>query len=330
MNAPDTCHALGPDLALLAPPSYAIRPSAQGLAGVESATGVVLSVLLKPSAAGQLSPERLIDSALALIRKKHPTAQPMSATESISLDGCSGRVAQLQANGPGTAPIQIVLTALVVPDRADATQQRNLIIVLEVPAAIFGQHREHYLRFAQAQLQIGPVKTAQPARLVLELAPMAPPEDPEPAAVQVAPSAPARAIPEKSPQPVRPQTRTQASAAAANASADEDDSLACAAQGQRTLAISIALSFVSRAVGNVPDVPILFAYAIAAAVLIYAISGVLKICSGFAYSMNTKLALMFCSSVPLLGIFTWVYLSIKTTRRLRAAGFQVGLFGVRA
>ena len=46
--------------------------------------------------------------------------------------------------------------------------------------------------------------------------------------------------------------------------------------------------------------------------------------------MNAKLALMFLSSVPLAGIAAWVYLSVKTTRRLRAAGYRVGLFGARA
>ncbi|HWS24967.1 MAG TPA: hypothetical protein VN259_00210 [Xanthomonadales bacterium] len=329
MNASDTSHALGPDLALLAPPSFALRPSAQGLVGAETGTGAALSVLLKPTAAGSLSPERLIESALALMQKKHPGAQRVGATEPVSIDGCSGRVALLQVNVPGTTPIHIVLTAMIVPDPANAAQQRNLILVLEVPAAAFEQRREYYLRFAQAQLRIGAARSAQTTPWVLELAPMAPPAEPEPA---VAPATPVRAIPEPAPQPIRPQTRKPAPAAApaAVATDNQDASLAAAAQGQRTLAISILLSFIARAIGNVPDVPVLLAYAISAAVLIYAISGVLKICSGFAYSMNAKLVVMFCSSVPLLGIFTWVYLSIKTTRRLRAAGYQVGLFGARA
>lgn len=110
----------------------------------------------------------------------------------------------------------------------------------------------------------------------------------------------------------------------------EDELLASAALGQRTLVISIVLSFVARAVGNVPDVPVFLAYIVSAAVLLYAISGVLRICSGFRYSLNRKLVLMFCSSVPLIGIVCWVWLSIRTTRRLRAAGYRVGLFGVRS
>lgn len=329
MIASDTSHALAPDLALLAPPSFAIRPSAQGLTGNEPSSGAVLSVLLKSTAAGSPSGERLIESALALMQKKHPGAQGLGTIESIAVDGCSGRVALLHTSTTTDASIHIALTTLIVPDPANAAQQRNLILVLEVPTTQFLKDREGYLGFARQRLRIATVRSEQSAPLVLELAPMAPPEEPKPAVVQAAPPAPERAIPEKPPARARAHDRTQAPAAT-NATPDEDELLLMASQGQRTLAISILLSFVARAIGNVPDVPVLLAYAIAAAVLIYAISGVLKLCSGFGYSMNAKLALMFCSSVPLLGICTWIYLSVKTTRRLRAAGYQVGLFGARA
>jgi hypothetical protein len=43
-----------------------------------------------------------------------------------------------------------------------------------------------------------------------------------------------------------------------------------------------------------------------------------------------KLACMFLSSVPLLNLITWIVLSTKTTRKLRNAGYEVGLFGVRS
>lgn len=322
MTAAATSHALAPDLALLAPPSFAIRPSAQGLVGSEAGSGAVLSLLLKPTAAGGVGHERLIESALAMMQKKHAGAERIGAPQTISVDGSSGRSALMRATTTANASIHIVLTTVIAPDPANAQAQRNLIAVLEVPTAAFEQRREHYLGLVQRHLRIGAVRSAQPPP-VLELAPMEAPKAPEPApaATELPPAAvlqhrsdpPARARPQATPVP-----------------ADEGELLASAAQGQRTLAISIALSLVARAIGNVPDVPVFLAYAIAAAVLIYAISGVLKICSGFGYSMNAKLALMFLSSVPLAGIAAWVYLSVKTTRRLRAAGYRVGLFGARA
>lgn len=357
MNAADSSHALGPDLALSAAPSFAIRTSAQGLTGSEASTGATLSVLVKVTAAGSLSQDRLIESALALMQKKHPGAERIGAPESISITGSSARSALLRATTPSTVPIHIVLTAVIVPDPTNPLQQRNLIVVLEVPTAAFEQRRADYQGFAQQRLRIGavvsaapaspapPASPASPAPLVLELAPMAPAEEaetatnsaaaPPPAPVRVAagkpPSpTPIRVAAEKPPAPARARERTQSPAAPPSAAKYEDALLVSAASGQRTLAFSILLSFVARAVGNVPDVPVFLAYAIGAAVLIYAISGVLKICTGMGYSMNAKLALMFCSSVPLLGIACWVYLSIKTTRRLRAAGYQVGLFGARA
>lgn len=324
MNAAATSHALAPDLALLAPPSFAIRPSAQGLVGSEAGSGTVLSLLLKPTAAGGLGHERLIESALAMMQKKHAGAERIGAPQTVSVDGSSGRSALLRATTTANASIHIVLTTVIAPDPANAQAQRNLIAVLEVPTAAFEQRREHYLGLVQRHLRIGAGRSAQPPP-VLELAPMEAPKAPQPAPAPAAtelPPAPVLQHRSDSPSRARPQPTP--------VPADQGELLASAAQGQRTLAISIALSFVARAIGNVPDVPVFLVYAIAAAVLIYAISGVLKICSGLRYSMNSKLALMFLSSVPLAGIACWVYLSVKTTRRLRAAGYHVGLFGARA
>jgi hypothetical protein len=329
MNAPDIRHALAPDLALLAPPTFAVRSTAQGLSAVESGTGVVLTVLLKASANGALDDQRLLDSTVALVHKKHVAAERVGVPTPIVVGSCRGRSALLRATTPGNASIDIVVTTLIVPDPANAAQQRNLIVVLEVPTPVFGQRPAVYQRFVQDRLQIGAATTVPAPPLVLELAPLEEPAKPETSA------APTEVPP--APTPVPAPTPTPALAAPKRpsqpvevAEPDEDELLACAARGQRTLAISIALTFVARAIGNVPDVPVLLAYAISAAVLFYAISGVLQICSGFRYSQNRKLVLMFCSSIPLIGIACWVYLSIRTTRRLRAAGFQVGLFGVRS
>jgi len=322
MNAAAPSHALAPDLALLEPPSFAIRPSAQGLVGSEAGSGAVLSLLLKPTAAGSLGHERLIESALAMMQKKHAGAECIGAPQTISVDGSSGRSALMRATTTAHASIHIVLTTVIAPDPANAQAQRNLIAVLEVPTGAFEQRRGHYLGLVQRHLRIAAARPAQTPP-VLELAPMEAPKVPEPApAATELPPAPVLQQRSDPPSRARPQPTP--------ALGDEGELLASAAQGQRTLAISIALSLVARAIGNVPDVPVFLAYAIAAAVLIYAISGVLKICSGFGYSMNAKLALMFLSSVPLAGIAAWVYLSVKTTRRLRAAGYRVGLFGARA
>ena len=326
MNTPDTSHVLAPHLVLLVPPTFALRETAQGISAVDAATGVVLSTLLKSSASGTPDDNRLLDSAMALLQKKHAGAERVGAPTPIVVGGCRGRCGLLQAT-TSKGPTHLVLTTLIVPDPMNAAQQRNLIVVLEVPTALYASRAEFYQRFVLDRLQIGEAPAPLTGPLVLELAPLEEPAKPEPAAVRTElpkTPAPAAAPPPRVAAAARPIPPVVVAEPA------EDELLASAALGQRTLAISIALSFVARAIGNVPDVPLLLAYAISAAVLIYAISGVLKICSGFRYSMNHKLVLMFCSSVPLIGIICWVWLSIRTTRRLRTAGFQVGLFGVRS
>lgn len=325
MNAPDTSHTLAPELVLRTPPSFVVRSGAQGLTAIESGSGVTLSILLKSSAIGAPDDDRLLESAMALVQKKHTGAVRLGVPVPITAAGCRGRCALLQGTSPDPA-VHLVLTTLIVPDPALPAQQRNLIGVLEVPTAIYAQRPTFYQQFIQSRLQVGNAAKAPAAPTVLELAPLEEPAKPEPPAPRIEPASPAKP---PAPAPAmasaaRPVSRQPV------AEPDDDELLASAAIGQRTLAISIALSFVARAIGNVPDVPVLLAYAISAAVLIYAISGVLRICSGFRYSMRRKLVLMFCSSVPLVGIVCWVWLSVRTTRRLRAAGFEVGLFGVRS
>ncbi len=323
MNASDIRHALAPNIALLAPATFTVRSTALGLSAIEAGTGAVLTILLKPSAKGIPDDQRLLESALALVQKKHPGAERVGVPAAVVIGGHHGRCVSLQAATTATAPVHILLTTLILPDPENPAQQRNLIVALEVSTQVFGQRPAFYQGLLQDRLQIGAAAAVPAVPRVLELAPI------EQAAATNSTAGEAELPGKCTPAPTA-RARPPARAPAEPAEASEDELLASAARGQRTLAISIALSFVARAIGNVPDVPVLMAYFVSAAVLIYAVSGVLKICSGFRYSQNHKLVLMFCSSIPLIGIFCWVWLSVRTTRRLRAAGFQVGLFGVRS
>jgi hypothetical protein len=325
MNQSDISHVLAPDLALLAPATFAVRSTAQGLSAIETGTGAVLTILVKPSASGTPDEQRLLESAIALVQKKHPRAERIGVPAQVVIGGQRGRCASLQTATSANVEIRILLTTVILPDPENAAQQRNLIVALEVPTQVFGQRPAFYQQLLQDRLQIGAAQAAPATPLVLELAPIE-----QPAAAD-SPAGKTELPGNPTPAPtLKPAPPARARPPAEQAEPSEDELLASAALGQRTLAISILLTFVARAIGNVPDVPVLLAYAIAAAVLFYAISGVLRICSGFRYSQNHKLVLMLCSSIPLIGIICWVWLSVRTTRRLRAAGFEVGLFGVRS
>lgn len=116
-----------------------------------------------------------------------------------------------------------------------------------------------------------------------------------------------------------------------DAAAEEHDGsdLDKAASGQKILIYSILLGFVSNAVarsGVHPLVPLLATAALA----FYSLLGVVRLGSGLGKSTGTTIAFMVLSFVPLANIVSWIVLSIQATRRLRAAGWRVGLLGARA
>jgi hypothetical protein len=131
------------------------------------------------------------------------------------------------------------------------------------------------------------------------------------------------------PPPGSPKPKSMSSPAVpAN---DGDDALLWAGRGQRILVMAFALSLLVRGLGNnLTQVSPWLVSALAIGVLCYACKGILAISSGFGYGRRTKLALMVLTTVPVLGILSWFVLSIKTTRALRAAGYPVGLFGLRS
>lgn len=107
---------------------------------------------------------------------------------------------------------------------------------------------------------------------------------------------------------------------------DEDQDKA--AQGQKILIRSLLLGFVLNAMnrGGVPPVIVLV---LALLVTIYSLWGVVRLSSGLGKSTASTIAFMVLSFVPLGNLVVWIYLSVQASRRLRAAGWQVGLLGAR-
>jgi hypothetical protein len=61
----------------------------------------------------------------------------------------------------------------------------------------------------------------------------------------------------------------------------------------------------------------------------WSLLGVVRICSGLQRSQGQKILCMVLTFFPLINIVVLVYLSVKATRRLRDAGWSVGLLGAR-
>jgi hypothetical protein len=113
-------------------------------------------------------------------------------------------------------------------------------------------------------------------------------------------------------------------------SAADDDKLALAAGGQKIAIYCILLTFVLNAAVRTKAFPPLIVLFFTFILGVYSLLGIVRICSGLDKGQGTKIFFMVCAFVPLANIVTLIYLSMKTTRLLRAAGWAVGLMGVKS
>lgn len=111
--------------------------------------------------------------------------------------------------------------------------------------------------------------------------------------------------------------------------ADLEERQWLAASGQKMAIYSIIFNFVLRSAEKSEALTGHLLEAISLVVALFAVAAVLKMCSGLGRSQNQKILFMVLSFVPFINIGVLIYLSIKTTRLLRDAGWTVGLFGAK-
>jgi hypothetical protein len=102
-----------------------------------------------------------------------------------------------------------------------------------------------------------------------------------------------------------------------------------AASGQKIVIYSILLNFVLRSIEQAHIFSDVVVGSLFFCVTAYSLLGVIKICSGLDKTQNQKILFLVFSFFPLINIVMLVYLSVKTSRMLRAAGWTVGFFGAR-
>lgn len=293
MNRPaDQLHVIADDLELLLPATMALaRIDVRIASGGADADpeGRVAMFAGKRAAGGDWAAE-----ALALVQRRYGHAQPLCVGQTSTGPGWEGRVEIVAVERGPLEPLRMVLTTLELPDPADAARRRAYAFVLELGEQRYTERPMFHRRFLEQRL-----KVKRPAVAEAAVAARQPP-----------------------PLPVPP--------VAGPAEEDDDhEQLAQMAQGQRVLVICVLLSFVLSGTSYADHVPRLFLMLTGLGLLFYALSGVLKICSGFGMSKGQKLALMFASTVPLVAPISWIVLSVRTTSKLRAAGYEVGLLGAK-
>jgi hypothetical protein len=110
----------------------------------------------------------------------------------------------------------------------------------------------------------------------------------------------------------------------------DEDKLVLAAGGQKIAIYSILLTFVLNAAVRTNSLPPLVLLLLTFVVGVYSLVGIVRICSGLDKRQGNKIFFMVCAFVPLANLVTLIYLSMKTTKLLRAAGWQVGLMGAKS
>lgn len=111
---------------------------------------------------------------------------------------------------------------------------------------------------------------------------------------------------------------------------ERQEMLWLAAKGQKMLIYSIVLNFLLRGIEQGFALPNVVSLILLSGIGIYALIGVVKVCSGLGKTQSQKILFMVLSFLPLINLVTLVYLSMKTTKALRHSGWKVGLFGAKS
>jgi hypothetical protein len=134
--------------------------------------------------------------------------------------------------------------------------------------------------------------------------------------------------------PYRPPDRSsspQPSLEADNKLYDEqEESLALVAGGQKMLIYCLIANFVLSAAARGGSIPPLIGSALYIAVAAVSLFGIVRICSGLGQGTSGKIMFMVLAFVPLVNLIALLYLSARTNRLLRDAGWRVGLLGAKA
>ena len=101
------------------------------------------------------------------------------------------------------------------------------------------------------------------------------------------------------------------------------------ASGQKIVIYSIVANFlVSASQRSAPELGntiIVISLLVTAA----AIYGAYRLCTGLGYSTGIKILVIVLLFIPLINLITLIVLSVKGTKVLRHAGYEVGFFGVK-
>lgn len=102
-----------------------------------------------------------------------------------------------------------------------------------------------------------------------------------------------------------------------------------AAKGQKFLIYSLVGSFIFNAALNA-GLPFMLTIIGLIGLLALAINGILKISRVTNYSLGIKIVSIIALFIPLISLIVMIVYSMKATKVLKEAGYEVGFFGVKS
>jgi hypothetical protein len=333
----DTGRDIGHGLRLRVPSNWQVHTGPTGTSVKDPDSGMTLVVFCKPCPAAAVALRRFAELGRDHLMKQLTGCELMGDWQPAEGQGWLGRVHMLSRDIGAGRRLRGLYTAFILPDDADPGVQNNFSVLVEVPEDLFDARAGYFRTFVTNNLRAGrgqatPLPVALAARTAtrkLDLRPLEPKpvraaDVPETTAVNAEAPLLRMQVVDPTVQPRhRETTRVEVQVEA------EDDDLLLAARGQKLVIYAIALNFVFQSAARTLAIPDLLLLILGIVVVAFTVNGVLKICSGLGKSQGSKVAFMVASVLPLINLIVLVYLSFKTTKALRAAGWTVGLFGAK-
>jgi hypothetical protein len=110
---------------------------------------------------------------------------------------------------------------------------------------------------------------------------------------------------------------------------DDSERQALAAGGQKIVIYCIIANCILRGAEQSQSFSAFVMQIFYVVTAIISLVGIVRICTGLQKSQGAKIAFMMFSFWPLLNLITLIYLSAKTNRMLRDAGWRTGLLGAK-
>lgn len=336
MNNPDQEieRDVGYDLYLKIPQGWQVQTDTSGTVIRDPQTNLKLRIFCKPSPKSAIDLERFAELGLNHLLKTKPDYKPAGVFQTAEGFGWQGLTQMLYREGENKEASRLLYTALILPDKNDRQQQKNISILLEAPLEVF-EKRSSYFRFlVTSKLVVGKIAAPSTGENNTEASKPAPSElslHPIEKVATFAATAIANPNPAETTSPRSDKDKTLAPSS--NSDFDEYDKyerLLLAAQGQKLIIYSIIINFVFRAFERNFSLPNPVFLTLAIIIAGFTLIGVVKICSGLGKRQNSKLAFMVASMFPLINLIVLVFLSIQATKVLRKAGCAVGLLGAKS